>query len=64
MKSFSLFYKDTGGNEGNKCTYPTRLDSYGCGCQHDCNYCYAKSILSFRNLWNAQKTRCCKYETS
>lgn len=55
MKSFSLFYKDTGGNEGNKCTYPTRLDSYGCGCQHDCNYCYAKSILSFRNLWNAQK---------
>ena len=55
MKSFSLFYKNTSGNEGNKCTYPTRLDSFGCGCQHDCNYCYAKSLLSFRNLWNPQK---------
>lgn len=55
MKSFSLFYKDTGGNEGDKCNYQTRLDSYGCGCQHDCNYCYAKSLLNFRNLWNAQK---------
>lgn len=25
---------------------------YGCGCQHDCKYCYAKSLLDFRNLWN------------
>lgn len=35
MKSFSLFYKDVGGNEGDKCNYSTRLDTYGCGCQHD-----------------------------
>lgn len=55
MKNYSLFYKDATGNEGNKCKYTTRLDSYGCGCQHDCNYCYAKSLLSFRNLWNAEK---------
>ena len=55
MKSFSLFYKEVEGNEKSKCKYPTRLDTYGCGCQHDCKYCYAKSLLEFRNLWNAQK---------
>lgn len=55
MKSFSLFYKEVEGNEGNKCYYPTRLDTYGCGCQHDCKYCYAKSLLDFRGFWNAEK---------
>lgn len=55
MKSFSLFYKEVTGNEGNKCNYPVRLDTYGCGCQHDCKYCYAKSLLDFRGLWNAEK---------
>lgn len=55
MKSFSLFYKEVDGNEGNKCKYTTRLDTYGCGCQHDCKYCYAKSLLDFRGLWNADK---------
>lgn len=52
MKEFKSFYKTVGGGEGNKCHYPTRLDTYGCGCQHDCNYCYAKSLLSFRKLWD------------
>lgn len=52
MKEFKSFYKEVKGNEGNKCKYSTRLDTYGCGCQHDCKYCYAKSLLSFRNLWN------------
>ena len=52
MKEFKSFYKEVAGNEGTKCHYPTRLDTYGCGCQHDCNYCYAKSLLDFRNLWN------------
>lgn len=52
MAEFKSFYKTVGGNEGNKCHYPTRLDTYGCGCQHDCKYCYAKSLLEFRNLWN------------
>lgn len=55
MKPFSLFYKEVEGNEGNKCHYPTRLDTYGCGCQHDCKYCYAKSLLDFRGLWNNEK---------
>ena len=55
MKSFSLFYKEVEGNEGNKCHYTKRLDTYGCGCQHDCKYCYAKSLLDFRGLWNSEK---------
>ena len=55
MKSFSVFYKEVGGNEGSKCHYTTRLDTYGCGCQHDCKYCYAKSLLDFRGLWNSEK---------
>ena len=54
MKKFKSECKTVGGNEGNKCNYPTRLDTYGCGCQHDCNYCYAKSLLDFRKLWNAK----------
>ena len=54
MKGFNSFFKEVGGNEGNKCHYPTRLDTYGCGCQHDCSYCYAKSLLSFRKLWNPE----------
>ena len=29
-----------------------RLDTYGCGCQHNCKYCYAKSLLDFRKLWD------------
>lgn len=54
IKEFKSFYKTVGGNEGGKCKYPTRLDTYGCGCQHDCSYCYAKSLLSFRKLWDVQ----------
>ena len=55
MKSFSLFYKEVEGNEKSKCNYTTRLDTYGCGCQHGCKYCYAKSLLDFRGLWNSDK---------
>ena len=53
MKEFKSFYKEVKGNEGGKCRYNKRLDTFGCGCQHDCSYCYAKSLLSFRNLWDA-----------
>ena len=53
-KEFKSFYKTVGGNEGGKCHYNTRLDTYGCGCQHDCSYCYAKSLLNFRGLWDAK----------
>lgn len=52
MAEFKSFHKTVGGNEGSKCNYPTRLDTYGCGCSHDCKYCYAKSLLEFRGLWD------------
>lgn len=52
MAEYKSFYKTVQGNEGNKCYYPTRLDTYGCGCRHDCGYCYAKSLLDFRGLWH------------
>lgn len=52
MREFKSFLKTVEGNEGDVCHYPTRLDTYGCGCAHDCSYCYAKSLLSFRGLWD------------
>lgn len=52
MEEFKSVGKLVGGNEGNKCHYPMRLDTYGRGCSHDCKYCYAKSLLNFRDLWN------------
>lgn len=55
MKEFKSFYKTVGGNEGSKCKYPTRLDTYGCGCYHNCNFCYARSLLEFRGLWDAEE---------
>ena len=55
MKEYKSFFKTVGGNEGDKCKYRTRLDCYGCGCGHDCSYCYAKSLLSFRGLWDAKE---------
>ena len=51
MRDFESVKKTVGGNEGEKCKHRTRLDTYGCGCAHDCKYCYAKSLLEFRNLW-------------
>lgn len=49
---YKSFLKIVGGNEGAVCKYSTRLDTYGRGCAHDCSYCYAKSLLSFRGLWD------------
>jgi len=50
---FKSFYKSIDGRKFNTwCNYTKRLDSYGCGCQHDCEYCYSKSLLSFRGLWD------------
>ena len=54
MKDFKNIGKDVGGNEKEKCNYTFRLDTYGCGCQHDCKYCYAKSLLDFRKLWHPE----------
>lgn len=53
MKDYKSPLKTVGGNEGSKCNYPTRLDTYS-SYSHDCNYCYAKSLLDFRGLWNAK----------
>lgn len=52
MKEFNSFFKKVAGNEGDRCHYPTRLDTYGCGCGNNCGYCYARSLLDFRKLWN------------
>lgn len=52
MKDFGSVKNTVEGNEGDKCHYRTRLDTYGCGCAHDCSYCYAKSLLNFRGLWD------------
>lgn len=43
---YTGFFKTVEGNEGSKCYYPTRLDTYGCGCGHDCSYCYAKDMIT------------------
>ena len=51
-EEFKSFFKNVGGNEGSKCNYSARLDTYCCGCSHDCKYCYAKSLLDFRKFWN------------
>lgn len=57
LSEYKSFFKKVGGNEGDKCLYNVRMDTYGCGCQHDCKYCYAKSLLSFRGLWDANNPR-------
>jgi len=49
---FGSFFHIVDSSEGDRCAYPARLDTYGCGCAHDCSYCYAKSLLDFRGLWN------------
>ena len=51
-RDFKSFYSEASGGEGERCKYPTRLDTYGCGCAHNCAYCYARSLLDFRNMWH------------
>ena len=48
---YKNFYHTVKNNEGDKCHYPTRLDTYGLGCGHDCSYCYAKSQIQLRHDW-------------
>ena len=50
-QNFGSFYTTVGGAEGDKCFYPTRLDTYGKGCYFNCAYCYARQLLDFRGLW-------------
>ena len=51
---FKSYMKTVGGGEGDRCLYPTRIDMYGRGCAHDCQYCYAKSLLDFRGMWHPE----------
>ena len=51
-EEFKSFFNRVEGNEGMLCHYATRLDTYGRGCYHNCRYYYAKSLLSFRKMWN------------
>lgn len=55
MKKFKSFFKTVDSRKFNTwCKWTNRLDTYGCGCAHDCSYCYAKSLLDFRGLWDTQ----------
>jgi DNA repair photolyase len=45
-------YKNINGRKFNDwCVYKKRIDTYGLGCEHNCNYCYAKTLLEFRRKW-------------
>lgn len=57
IKKFWNLYQTVGGGEGEKCLYPTRLDTYGQWCSHDCKYCYAKALLQFRGLRHPQNPK-------
>lgn len=53
MGEFKSFYKEVDDRKFNTwCKWSNRLDTYGKGCSHDCKYCYAKSLLDFRGLWD------------
>lgn len=56
-KEYKPFYNNAGWSEGNRCSYPTRLDLYGCGCSHNCSYCFSKALLEFRNYWNSESPK-------
>lgn len=46
-------YKNINGRKFNDwCVYKKRIDTYGLGCEHNCSYCYAKTLLEFRGKWN------------
>ena len=51
-EDFKSFYKKGDRKVNTWCRWNDRLDPYGCGCAHDCSYCYAKSLLDFRGLWH------------
>ena len=52
IKKFGSLYNTVGWWEWEKCLYPTRLDTYGQWCSHNCSYCYARALLDFRWLWH------------
>lgn len=54
VDEFKSFLKLPGGGEIKRCYYPFKLDTYGKGCSNNCVYCYARSVLHFRKLWDAE----------
>ena len=49
---FKSFIGLPGAGETDRCYYPFKCDTYGRGCSNNCSYCYAKSALFFRKLWD------------
>jgi len=56
-RKFNSPVKLPGGGETKRCFYPFKVDTYGCGCSNNCLYCYARSVLSFRKLWDTDNPR-------
>ncbi len=52
IKKFWALYNTVWWWEWEKCLYPSRLDTYGQWCSHNCSYCYARALLDFRGLWH------------
>lgn len=61
-KEFKSFIKVAGGSEAQLCHYPFKLDTYGKGCCNGCKYCFAKSVLDFRKLWDEENPSPANYE--
>lgn len=58
MGDYSNYCKTVDNRKYNTwCKYTKMIDTYGCGCQHDCKYCYAKCLLNFRGNWNPNKPK-------
>lgn len=56
MDYYNNFYSSIKHRKFNTwCKYTERLDTYGCGCEHNCKYCYSKGLLNFRKLWGKPK---------
>lgn len=62
MREYSSFLSDVGAGEGTRCYHTQRLDTYGCGCSHNCTYCYARSILEFRGNWHPEAPHVAKLD--
>lgn len=64
MKEFGSPYKVIDSRKYNTwCRWTKRLDTYGRGCQHDCDYCYARALLNFRGLFDVDLPALANLET-
>lgn len=61
MDEFKSPMKLPGGGEIQRCYYPFKLDTYGRGCTNNCHYCYARSVLSFRHMWDSDQPAIADY---